>query len=220
MARSNRRRSSSGVRAKKDWVYTRAGYPVDPIFLQSGSANTFALPLTISQNARREIVFGTPGVEPMWVDYYQVQSGAAMPEGSKLKVYAVEATLMVVPNDLAASTFFRLGTRLMHGVMDNASGELSIEGGYSMWEDTAATGTIAEWANAGFLREWYEQEIFSTSFAGLIARAGFRYRYTWRSQRGITLGNDRAMYLYMETDINSRALSVFPRCRALVGVNT
>lgn len=218
MARS--RRSRNKFREKKDWVYNRGAYPVDPVFLQSGSVNALALPLTVSQNARREILFGSPSTEPVWTDYYQTQSGAALPADSKLRVYAMEATLMVVPNDLAASTFFRLGTRLLHGVMDNQSGELSAEGGYSMWEDTAATGTIAEWANAGFLREWYEQEIFSTAFGGLIARAGFRYRYFWRSTKGITLGNDRALYLYMETDINSRALSVFPRCRALVGVNT
>jgi len=216
MARSRTR----AVREKKDWVYNRSAYAVDPLFLQSGSVNALALPLTISQNARREIVFGSPGIEPTWADIFQVQSGAAMPTESKQRIYAMEATLMVVPNDLAASTFFRMGTRLLHGVMDNQSGELSAEGGYSMWEDTAATGTIAEWANAGFLREWYEQEVFSTAFAGLIARAGFRYRYRWQSRRGITLGNDRALYLYMETDINSRALSVFSRVRTLMGVNT
>jgi len=216
MARSRTR----AVREKKDWVYNRSAYAVDPLFLQSGSVNALALPLTISQNARREIVFGAPGVEPNWGDIFQVQSGAAMPTESKQRVYTVEATVMVVPQDLATSTFFRLGVRLLHGVQDNLSGELSAEAGYSMWEDTTATGTIAEWANAGFLREWYEQEVFSTAIAGLVARAGFRYRYRWQSRRGITLGNDRALYLYLETDINSRDLSIFPRVRTLCGVNT
>jgi len=203
------------MRVKKDWVYTHQAYPVDNLSLAPSSVGAMAIPLTISQNARRELAFGSPGIEPVWADQNQVQSGAAFPEGGGLRVYAAECTLIVLPQDWALSTFFRLGIRLMHQVMTNFDGEMSIEAGYSMWEATTPE-SVNQWANAGFLREWYKAEFWTGSAGGLITRTHFVYNLRWRSQRGVRLGNDRALYLYLETDFNSRELSIWPRCRALV----
>lgn len=209
-----------GVKTKKDWVYTRQGYSIDPWDLQSDSTNSVAIPLTISQNARREIAFGAPGIEPSWVDINQVQSGAAFPEGANNRIYAVDGYVLIAAQDWAISTFFRLGMRLMHGVMGNFDGQLSIEAGYSMWEGTTPE-SIEQWANAGYLKEWYKAETWSGGgTTGLVTRTAFVYPIRWRSRAGVRLGNDRALWLYMETDINSRALIVFPRLRTLVGTNT
>jgi len=215
MARSARR--SRAPRVKRDWVYTQQGYAVDPFFLASSSANSLAIPLTISQNARREIAFGAPGIEPTWADVAQVQSGAAFPEGANQRIYAVDGCIMVTVNDWALATFFRLGMRLMHGVMGNFDGQLSVEAGYSMWEQTTPED-LNQWANAGYLREWYKAETWQGAAGGLVSRTAYVYPVRWRSQKGVRLGNDRALFLYLETDINSRELSVFSRLRTQVSV--
>jgi len=216
VARSNRRRGASRSRqSRKDWVYLQQSYGVDSVFLAPGSVGAVALPLTISQNARRHITFGTISTEPVWADQFQVQSGASMPEGSKQRVYAVEADLMVIPNDLTAGSFFRFGWRLLHGEMYNLTGELNIDAGYSMFEDTSANSTVAMYANAGFLKENRDAQYFSTAVAGLVNRAAFNYSIRWSNPRGITLGNDRAMFLWLETSAVSRELSVFAFCRTL-----
>lgn len=215
MARSRRRMVRP--RVKRDWVYTNQGYSIDPGYVEYGSVNALAIPLTYSQNARRQIAFGQVGIEPTWADYDQVQSGAAFPEGAGQRIYAVDGYIIVRPNDWALATFFRLGMRLMHGVMSNFDGLLSVEAGYSMWEGTTPE-TINQWANAGFLREWYKSEEWQGQAGGLVSRNSFVYPVRWRSRRGVRLGNDRAMWLYLESDFNSRALSVWPRLRTLVSV--
>lgn len=197
-------------------MYTNQGYGIDPFLLQSDSSNAIAIPLTISTNARREIAFGAPGIEPTWTNYDQVQSGAAFPDAAKQRIYAVDGYVMITVNDWALATFFRLGMRLLHGVMTNFDGQLSIEAGYSMWEGTTPE-TINQWANAGFLREWYKAEAWQGAVGGLVSRTAYVYPIRWRSRKGISIGDDRALFLYFETDINSRDLAVFPRLRTLMG---
>jgi len=207
------------VRVTKDWVYTRHGYLIDPYLLQSNSTNALAIPLTVSQNARRVITWGAPGIEPTWADADQVQSGAALPEGAQMRLYGVDGYIIMQPNDWAISTFFRVGVRLLHGVQSNFDGQLSIEAGYSMWEQTTPDD-IQQWANAGFLREWYKAEQWSgAGTTGFAIRTQFVYPIRWRSNRGVKVGNDRALYLYMESDQNSREMIVWTRLRTLVGTN-
>lgn len=204
-------------RVKKDWVYTNDGYAIDPMSLQAGSDNAVAIGLTISQNARREMAYGSPGVEPVWADYNQVQSGAAFPEGAGMRIYGVDVTLLVLPQDWLLSTFFRLGMRLMHQEQDNADGQMVVSNGYSMFEGVTPD-TINQWANAGFMKEDYKAESWQGSVGGLVTRVHFVYKMRWRSRRGLRIANDRAVYLYLESDFNSRGLTIWKRCRTLVSV--
>jgi len=203
------------ARPKRDWVYTNQAYHVDPLLLQPGAATGIAVPMTISQNARRQVVYGPRGVEPVWTDDLQVQHGHALPEGSRQRIYAFEMNLMVFPNDLATNSFYRLGMRLLHGEQDSESGSLLTQPNYSMWEEPGVEN-IAEWANAGFLREWYDFQYVATSTFGLISRQSANYRLRWTSRKGLTIANDRALYLYLETDFGSRELSLWFRGRVLM----
>jgi len=219
VARSQKRSGRSGRRSTpKDWVYQQQAYGVDTIFLGPGSVNAIALPLTVSQNARRHITSGSISTEPNWASQFVVQSGAAMPEGSKQRVFAVDGWVAIVPQDLAAGTAFTFGMRLLHQDQYPVDGEMITDAGYSMFEDTTPN-VIAQYANAGFLREWWRHEVFSTAIAGLVNKASFNMRVQWRSRRGLTLGNDRALYLYMESHPGSRELTIWTRMRCLMGAD-
>jgi len=209
VARSRRARP---VRIKRDWVYTNEGYSSGFVGMAADPSNAVAVPLTVSQNARQIIAHGSPGVEPVWADLTQYQSSAAVPETGNQVVYAVDGVIMVTPADWAISTFFRLGMRLLHYEQDPGSGDMLAHAGYSMFEG------ITPWdinmvANEGYLREWYKFEQWNGSAGGLVARTGFVYPVRWRSRRGLSLAPNRALYLYMESAVNSRSLNILTRLR-------
>lgn len=206
------RRSAPRVRIRKDWVYTNEGYSSGGASLQNDPTSAIAVPLTVSQNARQIIAHGSPGVEPVWVDLTQYQSSAAVPETGNQVVYQVDGCVIITIQDWALGSFFRLGMRLLHQEQDPGSGDMLSHPGYSMWEG------ITPWdinmvANEGYLREWYKAEVWTGSAGGLIARTAFVYPIRWRSRRGLRLAPNRALYLYMETAVNSRGLNVWPRLR-------
>lgn len=206
------------VKRKLDWVYTNHGYHVDPLLLQPGAGVAIAIPMTYSQNTRRNIVFGPRGTEPVWTDDLQVQHGHALPDASRQRIYAWEGNIMIFPNDLTTGAFYRIGMRLLHGEQDSESSNLLTQPNYSMWEEPGVEN-LAEWANAGFLREWWDFQYVSTGSFGLISRQSANYRLRWKSNKGLSMANDRALFLYLETDFGSRELSVWTRCRTLMASN-
>lgn len=203
------------MRVKKDWIYNAQSYSTEVYSLAAGLGSAIALPLTVSQNARRAILYGSPGVEPTWTDAYQVQAGAALPEGGRQRVYGVDFWCSATPTDLAAGSIFGLGIRLVHFEQDNPTGAALIPVEYSMWEDGAGS-VPTQWANSGFLKEMRDFQLFSTAIAGLVNRSAFTYRMRWRSRRGLTLGNERGLYIYMETVPGSRSLLIRPFARTLM----
>jgi len=218
MARASRRRSTASggrrraFRMPKDWVYSTEAY--SPAYtLTAGFATAQAIPLVYSQNTTRYIMWGT-AAEPAWGNRLQLQSGAAFPDHSKQKVYAADCWLEIAPVTFTAGQEFAFGARLLHNDMDVNTAQMVVQTGYSMWSNTADLDA-AQAANAGYLKEMRMSELVP-SVAGLVNRGRWMKRFFWSSQRGITLGNDRGLFLFMESLTGSVVLRVRLYCRTLM----
>jgi len=199
MARSRARRQSTArrgaVRVAKDWVYSTESYS-STYTLVGGPTNAQAIPLVYSQNTTRHQMYGNAS-EPTWGNRLQLQSGAAFPDHSKQRIYAIDGWMRMAPGeDWTPGAEFEVCVRYMHGEMDTSDALLSIQTGYSAISDTADLDA-AQSANAGFLKEFRYAERVPT-VAGIIARGQYMVRQPWRSMRGIQLGNDRGLFVYIE----------------------
>lgn len=204
------------VTVKKDWIYQEQSYSPGDVTLTAGPANSIAFPLTVAQNTRRYVYGGTPNILPAFTAY---RSWASLPEGSKMRVYAVEGQVRITPSTWNIGDAFTLGWRLMHGPQEASTGDLLVDLAYSMFARvTAADEHPSMWANAGFLKE-DRLHIGNISGTAVTTSGVWAVRVRWSSSRGITIGNDRCLALYMESTLGSVTLRCNPYLRALVGVN-
>jgi len=201
-------------RTPKDWTYNTFAYDGTAFALSNGVLNPVALPLTIAQNTRKVPIGAAPGVIP-GAGTANWQRGSAVPEGSRQRVYAVQGTLLFSISDLAVGSFYQLGVRLVHFEQDADTIQALAPAGYSMMVGTAEL-MCGDSANIGFLWERRRNDLTS-SVAGVVSRAMFRMDISWRSRRGITLGNERALYLWLETIAGSNDMTVRPYVRVLMG---
>lgn len=202
------------MRTPKDWVYGQFGYDGTAGALSNGVLNPVALPLTVSQTARKMPMGGAPGVIPP-TGISNWPRGSAVPEGSRQRIYAVQGTVLFSISDLAVGSFYQLGCRLVHFEQDADTMQGLAPAGYSMMVDTLG-GTAADHANGGFLWERRRNDLTS-SVAGVVSRAMFRVDVFWRSRRGLTLGNDRALFFWMETIAGSNDMTFRSYIRVLMG---
>lgn len=201
------RRMPARLRERRDWVYSEESYG-STYTLTAGPDNAQAIPLVYSQNARRVIVYGQPLIEPTWANRLQVQSGAASPELSKQKIFAVTGWCRITPVNFQAGTGFHLGLRLMHADMAPESAIAALLNGYTMMPFVAGDArTAAQYANEGYLKEWRVAEA-ATAVNNIVQKGQWMYRIGWRSQRGVTLGNGRGLYMYMESSSGSLNINV------------
>jgi len=208
-----RGRRTAQRRTPKDWVYHPQGYSGIANALSNGVLNPTAVPLTISQNSRKVIVGGAAGADPgPGVD--SLPRWSAIPEGSKTRVYAVQGTVLFSISDLAVGSFYQLGCRLVHAEQDPDTQQMLAPAGYSMMVGTVEM-TLGDSANIGFLWERRRNDLTS-SVAGVVSRAMFRIDIAWYSKRGLTLGNDRAIYLWLETIAGSNDMTFRSYVRVLM----
>jgi len=215
MAKRSRRPSSSSSRAPKDWVYNELSYTATSAHTMapgSGPGNPGIFPLTVSQNQRMIALAGTPGAVPLGATY---QSWAAIAEGGHQRVYAVEGHIDMDPTTWNVGQSFRVGWRLLYEQINPTTGGFLLPTGYSMWLNSAAGGTVAQFANSGFLKEGY---LSDANIAGtaVTSRGTWRLPIRWSSKRGVRLSDDRAILLWVESAAGSITLRLLPRMRALV----
>jgi len=209
-------RSRKSSRQRLDWVYNEMAYNSAETTVGPGAGNAVGLPLTVSQSARRIATWGLETAVPAVGDY---QSWAAIPEGGEQRVHAVEAHLMVRPSIWAAGNVVRIGFRLMLARMDATDGSMLLDPLYRFWQQAAGdTMHVAQFANAGFMREHVLYEVFGDN------AQGWHVRMKWRSRRGLRIMDDYAVFVYMEGSAAFPGTSVtgfvVPRCRALVSEQT
>jgi len=217
MGRSRRQSSAAGrgasKRVPKDYVYNTETYAVT-YALEATPEFAQALPLTYAQNTVRQITQGLPGVEPNWIGVFEVQSGAATPTLSKQRVYGVQGWMRVSPTTWNVGSEYNLIFRLLHGEQDTENAALIIGTGYSGIINTLDMDA-AQCANAGFLKEWRMAELV-TNTVGVVTRGQWMVPINWRSRKGIQLGNDRALFMYMESGAGSVDLRITPYLRTLM----
>ncbi len=207
MARS-RRPAMKRKRVPKDWVTNPLTYVSANVSLASGIAGVAVQPLTFSQNAQRQVAFGSTSVAPALGEWMH---GAAFPERGNQQVFAVSGVIQVEPSSWALGNFIRFGWRLAVFDMDPVTAGAGLNTGYSMF--AASAGTLAyQHANTGFLAEGRIYQGFGDGDLGrqCVVR--------WSSSRGIRIGADRALYLFMEADSSSVSLRVRPFVRTLMRV--
>lgn len=197
-------------------MYNELAYHSSEVNVSPGAGNAVAIPLTVSQSARRLATWGLDTIVPSALDY---QSWAAIPEGGGQRVHAVEAHLMIRPSVWAAGNVVRIGFRILLARMDATDGSALMDPLYRMWQAAAGdTMHVAQFANAGFMREHILYEVFGDN------AQGWHVRMKWRSKRGLRIMNDYAVYVYMEGSGAFPGTSVtgfiVPRCRALVSETT
>lgn len=195
-------------------MYHPQAYSGIVLALSNGVLNPIAIPLTFSQNTRKLGVGGAPGILPAaGVD--TTPRWSAIPEGSRQRVYAVQGTLLFSISDLGVGSFYQLGVRLAHFEQDPDTQQALAPAGYGMMVGTAEM-TAGDCANIGFLKEWRRNDLTS-NVTYVVSRAMFRIDIFWRSRRGITLGNDRALYLWLESIAGSNDMTVRSYVRVLMG---
>lgn len=218
MARSRRSRGRGmrSVKRKLDWIYLENSYGSGDTTLAAGIAASIAFPLTVSQNTRRYVFGGTPNILPAFTAY---RSWASIPEGSKMRVYAVDGEIRLTPSTWNVGDSFTMGWRLMHGPQEASTGDLLVDLAYSMFTRLAAADEHPSmWANAGFLKE-KRFSIANVSGTAVTASGVWHLPIRWRSSRGVTIGNDRCLAVYLESTLGSIQLRASPWLRALVSVN-
>lgn len=200
-------------RVVKDWVYTGAAYSGLNWTLTAGIAGALAFPLTYSQNARKLAVHGPlnalPGVG-------NLESWAAIPEGGAQRIFAVDGGIYVDANTWNVGSSFKVGWRLKVFEQDPLDGTALTAPFYSMYTDNTPNGvTIATSANEGYLREkhWSVANVAGTV---VTTTSSWYVPIRWRSQRGITLGNNTALFLYLESATGSITLRGHNRMRTLM----
>jgi len=202
VARSRSRTTTR--RTPKDWTYLE--YGTGPYALSNGVLNPTALPLTFSQNARKLAVGGdATGTIPGAGQWHR---WSTIPEGSLQRMYAVRGTLLFSISDLAVGSFYQLGVRLVHAEQDPTTLQMLAPGGYSMMVNTNDM-TCGDSANIGFLWERRRNDLTS-SVAGVVSRAMFRIDVNWQSRKGLTIGNDRALFMWIESIAGSNDMTVRP----------
>ena len=186
-------------------MYNPQTYVTGNISVPSGVAAAVAQPLTYSQNSQRQM-HHQPSAAYTTSDF---MVGSAFPERGHQTVYAVEGIIQVEPSAWALGNFIRFGWRLAIMDMDPVDTSALIVPEYSMY--TSGTNvTIAQSANTGFLAEG---RLFRIAGDG---ERGHQMMVRWSSSKGIRLGNDRALYLYMEGATDSVSLRVRPYVRTLM----
>jgi len=203
VARASKSRARA-QRTPKDWTYLE--YGTGPYALSNGVLNPTAIPLTFSQNARKVAVGGdaTGGIPGAG----QWHRWSTIPEGSRQRIYQVRGTILFSISDLAVGSFYQLGCRLVHAEQDPDTLQMLAAGGYSMMVNTNAM-TCGDSANIGFLWERRRNDLTS-SVAGVVSRAMFRVDVFWSSRRGLTLGNERALYMWIESIAGSNDMTFRP----------
>jgi len=211
VARSRRR---SAPRVRKDWVYNSQAYTHLETTVTVGPSNAVAIPLTISQTARRIQKWGLHNVAPSLTEY---DSWSAIPEGGGQKVYAADITVLVRPSVWAVNNDLKVGWRLLIAKQDPTDGTCLLDPNYGMWVGVLSPGTQAsQWANQGFLKEGYMYHSFGDN------NIGWKLRTFWSSRRGRSMGPGEALFLYWENQSSSGAVNsiITPRCRALQNVDS
>lgn len=183
------------MRVRKDWVYSTESY-ASVYAMETGPLGIQAIPLVYSQNAQRVRVFGT-AAEPTWGNRLELQSGAVYPDHSKQRIYAVDGWIRLSPGEgWIVGAEFVMCFRLQHGEMDVNNGAMAVQTGFSTMVDTADMDA-AQSANAGYLKEWRYAERVNT-FQSVVPKGQWMKHVFWSSNRGVTLGNDRGLYMVME----------------------
>jgi len=217
MPRAAGRRGMKKRRVPKDWVYVDGSYAERTAVLNPGIAGVLTFPLSISQSARKLISAGPvegglaagAGTMPF------LTSWAAIPEGGMQRIFAVDGCIMYRPNAWNIGNSLRLGWRLV--VLDQDSLDLSgyTTPFYSMFVNNVANGfNVATGANEGFLKEDYF-DIANISGTAVTSSGAWKIPIRWRSQRGIRLGDSRALYLYVESAGGSVIGQILSRVRTL-----
>lgn len=198
-------------RPKTDWTYTDDAYsPNTSISIVAGIAGLVGIPLSYSDNAIRVGIFGQAGVAPPIAAW---RGGYVVPEGGRNRCHAVEGWLYFIPDTWAVGQNFLMGARLLHLPMDPTTGQALVTTQYSL--HSATTGhTPAEHANSGFLKEWLIQDA-NIAGTAVTARGAWLLRIQWRSAKGITFSNDRALIMAIESRVGSIGMRVIPRLRSL-----
>lgn len=214
MARSRRGRSRRQVASvRKDWIYLEGSYGSGDNTLNAGIANSVAFPLTVSQNTRRYVFGGAPNILPSFSAY---RSWASLPEGSKMRVYAVEGDIRVTPATWNVGDAFTMGWRLLHGPQEASSGDLLVDLAYSMFTRLAVGDEHPSmWANAGFLKE-RRFSVANVAGTAVTTSGVWHLPIRWSAPQGITIGNDRCLAVYCESTLGSISLRLSPFLRALV----
>lgn len=209
--------SSKKRRVPKDWVYVDGSYSERTTTLNPGPAGVITFPLSLSQSARKMLSAGPVegglvaglGTMPF------LTSWAGVAEGGMQRIFAVDGCLMFRPNTWNIGNSLRLGWRLV--VLDQDSFDLSgfTTPFYSMFVNNINNGfNVATGANEGFLKEDFF-EIANISGTAVTASGAWKLPIRWRSQRGIRLGDSRALYLYVESAAGSVVGTMLPRMRTL-----
>jgi len=207
VARSRSRPSATGSRTPKDWTYLE--YGTGPYALSNGVLNPTAIPLTLSQNTRKFVYGGDAVSAPTTTGRW-----SQIPEGSRQRVYQVRGTMLFSISDLAVGSFYQLGCRLVHAEQDPNTLQMLAPGGYSMMVSTNDM-TCGDSANIGFLWERRRNDLTS-AVAGVVSRAMFRVDVFWQSRRGLTLGNDRALYMWVESIAGGNDMTLRPYLATLM----
>jgi len=199
-----RPRKATTRRTPKDWTYLE--YGTGPYALSNGVLNPTAIPLTFSQNARKLAVGGdATGTIPAAGQWHR---WSTIPEASHQRIYQVRGTMLFSISDLGVGSFYQLGCRLVHAEQDPDTLQMLAPGGYSMMVSTVAM-TCGDSANIGFLWERRRNDLTS-NVTYVVSRAMFRVDVFWSSRRGLSLGNDRALYMWLETIAGSNDMTVRP----------
>jgi len=211
MAKTSKRRGFK-PRMPKDWVYNELSYMSSTSTLNSGASNGIAFLLASSQSAKRVQLFGSQSVLGV---PSQIQSWASIPQGGTDRVYAVQGWAVITPNTWNIGDSFILSMRLLHGEQDDVGGGWLAPIGYSSWANSVGVITPAQFANGGYLKE----KVFvqgNISGTAVTSSGLWSVPFLWTSKRGVRMGPNRGLFMYMETAVGSIALRMRCRFRTLM----
>lgn len=200
-------------RVTKDWVYTDAAYSSNSWTLNAGLAGALAFPVTISQNSRKLIQAGPLQANPLAAE---IMSWAGIPEGGAQRIYAVDGSILVSAATWNVGSALQFGWRLKVFEQDPLDNTALTAPFYSMFVDNLPAGVdVATSANEGYLKEHY---VNISNIAGTVVTttSAWVFPIRWRSQKGITIGNNRALFLYLEAAGGSITVRGINRVRALM----
>jgi len=213
VARNRRTRGGRSKPVKTDWIYNDDSYSAPALEFAAGEANIIAFPLSYSDNARRIHLYGSNLQPAEELDNYR--GWYAIPEGSKQKCFEVDAFVRLDPATWTIGQSFTVCMRLAHFEQDPETGAALLVPDYSTGaqSDIAGNVTPAAHANSGFLKEMRMSQA-NISGTAVSSRGNWELKMHWRSERGITLGNNRALFMLIESVFGSITLRARPWIRS------
>lgn len=208
MARQRKSRMGKS-KPRTDWIYTGFGYAAAASTAAPGPAGALAFALSYSQNARRLSGFGAPGVAPVagtWAGW------EGIPEGSQQRCYEVQGQLDVGPVTWAVGNEFMCGWRLLFQEQSPDDALMLADPDYSMFSN-GVSNTIRQIANSGFLKE--SRFTMSNVATSAVTNSGrWLLNVHWKSERGVRIGNNQAMFLWFEVSTGSVSVRMRPYVRS------